>query len=167
MPAQVPDMHGGEGVAGRKLVAMAERSEARDGIDVQALWEAGCDIAGAARSFIDQASDDQVRALAERVQTGATAHWPGLSAAAAVEQRLRAAAHGIIEPAPVRIVFEPAGNDRIRIDEETIDHRETTTLHEVASIDEGLARLVGKIEPERVEQLRAELSADLARGWRR
>ena len=152
-------------LAARKLVAMAERSEPRDGIDVQALWEAGCDIAEGARSFIDQASDDQVRALAERLQTGATAHWPGLSAAAAVEQRLRAAADGIIGPAPVRIVFESAGNDRIRIDEETIEHGETKTLHEVASIDEGLARLVddGKIEPERVEQLRAELSADLAR----
>ena len=83
-----------------------------------------------------------------------------------MEQRLRAARDRIIKPGPVRIVFEPAGNDRIRIDEETIEHGETKTLHEVASIDEGLAGLVdgGKIERERVEQLRAELSADLARG---
>ena len=67
---------------------MSARDVERDGWDLQALSDAGTDMAAAARAFLDQARAAQVEALHERLHSNPGARWPQLTDHRQIIERL-------------------------------------------------------------------------------
>ena len=152
-------------LAARKLCAMVERDAARDGLDLQALYEAGADIGAAARSFANQVDASTMNRLAERLQHDAQGRWPDLHHHKAILELLESAARGQIEPPPTRIVFHEGSDSRIEVHREEIETGRTQVLTTTDTIREGLEWLASKdvIRDEDVPEMERQLETELSR----
>lgn len=152
-------------LAARKLYAMSARDVERDGWDLQALSNAGTDMAAAARSFLKQASPAQGDALYERLHSNPGARWPELTDYRQVVERLENASRGHIEPPPSEIVFEERNDTRFNINRREIETGATETLTSTDSIAAGLAWLAAEkwITKDDIPRLERNLLEDLKR----
>ena len=152
-------------LAARKLYAMSARDVERDGWDLQALSDAGTDMAAAARAFLDQARAAQVEALHERLHSNPGARWPQLTDHRQIIERLDNATRGYIEPPPCEIVFEERDDERFDVNQRETDTGSTKTLTSTDSIPAGLARLAAErlITKAEIPRLERNLLEDLER----
>ena len=156
-------------LAARKLYAMSARDVERDGWDLQALFDAGTDMAAAARSFLEQASTVQVETLHERLHSNPGARWPELTDHKQLLDRLDNATRGYIEPPPREITFKERDDGRFDINQRETDTGSTNTLTSTDTIPEGLAwlaakRIVAKEEIPRIERNLLEDTPDRGAG---
>ncbi len=152
-------------LAARKLYAMSARDVERDGWDLQALSNAGTDMAAAARTFLDQASTAQIKALHERLHANPGTRWPELADHRKILDRLDNATQGYIEPPPYEIIFEERDHGRFAINQRERETGSTKTLTSTDSIPAGLAWLATQkmIAKEEIPQLERNLLEDLKR----
>ena len=144
---------------------MSARDVERDGWDLQALSDAGTDMAVAARTFLDQAGAAQVEALHERLHSNPGARWPELTDPRNILKRLENATRGYIEPPPHEIVFEERGDGRFDVNQRETDTGSTKTLTSTESIPAGLVWLAAErlIAKEEIPRLERNLLEDLER----
>ena len=152
-------------LAARKLYAMSARDVERDGWDLQALFNAGTDMAAAARAFLEQAGSAQIEGLHERLHSNPRARWPELADHRKILDRLDSATRGNIEPPPYEIVFEERDDGRFAINQRETETGSTKNLKLTENIPEGLAWLAteGMITQEELPRLERNLLEDLKR----
>ena len=156
-------------LAARKLYAMSARDVERDGWDLQALADAGTDMAAAARSFIEQASTSQIKTLHERLHSNPGARWPKLTDPKQLIKRLDTTIGGYIEPPPCEIVFEERDDSRFDINQRETDTGAAKTLTSRDNIPAGLAWLAtkGLIAKEEIPRIERNLLEELERSRNR
>ena len=142
----------------------ADRQEMLAAVGASSVDELFRDIPAAARSFVAQAYEDDIRALLDKLEADPRTIWPQLHAHSEILDTITDAARGKVYPSPATIVARLESDDTIQLEKVTIEDGTTTPIIRAATLGDGLHwlrqnRLISNSDVPRLER---ELETSIA-----